>query len=841
MILAKLGWRETRKRPGRAALTLFSVVIGVTAVVAVTFASKSTRRAFNDVFAAIAGRAALEVTAPIGDTIPETVLTDISEVPGVQTAAPLVKRVTKLFPPAGQKQSIQVFALGVDPERDKAIHDYEIESGKPLTQADGILLSSEFAKSLGVKVNDKLTMLARTREGRKPLTVVGLYKVHGTAVTSQGATLVVPLRTAQRIFNVPRRVDSIQIVLDPEANEAEVKAEIAKRLPPNAEVRKPAGRSAIAEETALATDQALQMARSFSLLVAVFVIANTFLMSVTQRRRQFGIMRAIGATRGQIARLIFGQALMLGVAGTALGLVGGVLVAQYLTHAMGQLYQTQLPSIEFTPQPFIWAVVFGLSISFIGAALPARKATHLSPLDAMRDVLPEEIEGFTRYLTWIGLLLVIICGSAMAAAILGKIPMSNAVWSAVMMLVGFVLLLPLALRPLSSGVARIMPSGMRVESRLASRNLLMHRSRTTLTVGVVFIAAAASIGFANSVLDNVNDVRKWYKKTIIADFFVHATSLDMSSGLSADLPDELGEKIEQIPGITSADGVRFVGAEANGQSVMLIVRAFDKPEVQAFDLASGDLAETRQRLQQGDVVAGSVFAERAKLKVGDDVTLKTGEGEKKFKVAAVANDYQAGGLTLYMDSQIARQQLDIGGVDAYVIKADHSRLEEVRQALTEAIEPYGLELRSFSDIQRQIDMMMAGVDAGLWGLVVLGLLVATFGVANTLTMSVLEQTFELGLLRIVAMTRAQVRKMIFSQALMIGVLALIPGIIAGVGLAYLIHLATMPVIGHPVAFVLHPWLLSGGLVGGIAVVLISAWPPAERAARIELPTTLKLR
>jgi putative ABC transport system permease protein len=126
-------------------------------------------------------------------------------------------------------------------------------------------------------------------------------------------------------------------------------------------------------------------------------------------------------------------------------------------------------------------------------------------------------------------------------------------------------------------------------------------------------------------------------------------------------------------------------------------------------------------------------------------------------------------------------------------------------------------------------------------MVVLGLLVATFGVANTLTMTVLEQTLELGLLRIVAATRAQIRKMILAQALIIGVLALVPGVIAGVGVAYLINLATMPVTGHPVEFTLRPWLLAAGVAAGLAVMTLAAWPSAERAARIELTGALKLR
>jgi putative ABC transport system permease protein len=508
---------------------------------------------------------------------------------------------------------------------------------------------------------------------------------------------------------------------------------------------------------------------------------------------------------------------------------------------MGTLYSTTLPPLELTWKPFLWALLFGLGISLVGAAIPARKAMHLSPLDAMRDVLPGEIEGMSRWLIWLGCGLIVFCGSVLTASILGKIDMRHSVWASVFLLVGIVLLLPLALRPLAAGLARLLPAKLSFESRLANRYLLAHGSRTTLTVGVVFVAISTGIGLANSVMDNVQDVRDWYKKTVIADFFVRATTPDMASGLAADVPDEVDEKVRAVPGIVSLDPVRLVSAKAADRQVILIIRSFADAKLQEFEVVEGDPDTVRSRLQAGDTAIGSVLAERTKLKVGDTIPLQTDDGQKPFKIAAVVNDYQAGGLTMYLARDTAKQVLGIGGVDAYAIKADHNRLAEVRTSLEKLCQQYGLLLQSFSDIQQAIDGMMSGVVAGLWGMVVLGLLVAAFGVANTLTMSVLEQTFELGLLRIIASTRNQVRGVIFTQAVMIGLLALAPGIVAGVSVAYLIHLATEPVIGHPVQFAIHGWLLVGGFFAGLAVVVIAAWGPAERAARIELTEALHFR
>lgn len=836
MALGKLGWREIRKRPGRAALTLASVVIGVAAVVSVSLTARSTKRAFDEIYKSMAGKASLEIAGPAGGTVEQSVLLTVEATPGVLAASPLVQRPIKMV--VGER-SVELTARGIDLKRDRAVHEFTIDKGRDFETPEDILLNAAFAKSVGVKVDDRVRLL--TRSGLKPVRVVGLFSTRTTIATGQGAPLLMPVTAAQAWFKAPRQFDLIQIVVKPDADPATVAEALRSRVPKDASVRPPAARSSMAAETSLATEQALGMARAFSLLVAVFVIMNTFLISVTQRRRQFGIMRAIGATRMQIALMVFRQALLLGFGGTLLGAGAGVLAAQYLTRMMGQLYEAELPPIELTPAPFLWAFVFGMGISLLGALFPAYKAAHLSPLDAMRDVLAEEIEGVSKWFALAGVATVAVCGGIMAASILGRIGPEHAVWSGVLLLVGLVLLLPLGLAPLSRAVAALAPRWLKVESRLASRHLLIHRSRTTLTVGAVFVGVAAALGLSNTVMDNIANVKNWYKKTIIADFFVRAAAPNMSTGLAADMPDGIQPEIQAVPGVLSIDGIRLVAAEAAGQQVVLIVRGYDNPDLQAFDLVDADPEDVRQKLRAGEVVLGSVFAERAKLRPGDEVPLKTDKGEKKFRVAATTNDYQAGGLTMYMDREVARNTLDVGGMDAYVIKADHARIAEVRDNLQKVADKYGLIVQSFSDIQREIDMMIAGIDAGLWGMVVLGLLVAMFGVANTLTMTVLEQTFELGLLRVVAATRSQVRKMIFAQALILGLLALVPGAIAGLGVAYLINLATMPVIGHPVAFTLRPLLLGGGLLGGLAVMLLAAWPPAERAARLELTAALKLR
>jgi putative ABC transport system permease protein len=279
-----------------------------------------------------------------------------------------------------------------------------------------------------------------------------------------------------------------------------------------------------------------------------------------------------------------------------------------------------------------------------------------------------------------------------------------------------------------------------------------------------------------------------------------------------------------------------VSAKVNDQAAYIV--AFRNEFRSESDAQRGDSVLFNNLPPEDQVTVGSVLAQRLSVHEGDSITLETKAGPRELRIARVANEYAAGGLTVRMRRELAERLTGIEGVDAYVVKADHTKLKEVEESLRVVCAKQGMLLQSYSDLTMVIEGMMAGVVGSLWGLLVLGLIVAAFGVVNTLGMNVLEQTRELSLLRVVAMTRSQVRRAIVAQAAMLGILGVAPGLLAGLAMAYVMNLSTLPVIGHPVAFTFHPFLLLGGFLAAMTIVLAAAWIPAERAARLELAAAL---
>jgi putative ABC transport system permease protein len=873
MPLKKLSIRGIVSRPLRSLLTLMSIIIGVAAIVATSLASNSAQLAQIAMVKAVTGNASLEIEAVAGASFDISFLEQLRNLPGIRVASPVLRRYSNLSLPPQEIGSSQeatdnstdigktdsaenngkssvatrfrVQLLGVVPGLDRQVRGYEVVAGEPLSNEPdpterklaNVLMDEGFAKSAKLSVGTEVQFL--TRDGLKRAIVRGLLKPNDASAGLQSGLIVAHLPIVQRWSKALNKVDAIQVVLSDQAKPAQVRTSVEAILPEGIAVREPTLRSQLAGESTVAMQQGLRLATAFSLLISAFIIYNTFQMNVGERRRQLGILRSMGATRKQLLLMILREGLWLGVIGAVLGCLVGHFGASILRQSTAQLLKIEIPPSPFSVLPYLIAVFCGLFVAGLGSFFPAYRASQLSPAEAMRVVSSGEF-GTSRKM-WLILGGVFITSGLILQilSISRTIDIQHSILGAVLMKMGIVFLLPGIIADLTAFVAWMLSGLIRTESKLARRQLLRHRPRTSLTIGTVFIAMGTGLGMASTILDNIRNVEGWYQRAIVGDFFLRAAMPDMNSGQSADMPDGLTEKVTAMPGVDLVDTLRFVKARSNDTSVIVVVRHFNSATQDYFDLVEGKESEVLRGVHEGEVVLGSVLSQRTNLHVGDTIPLETNEGSTTLKIAGVTNEYIAGGLTLYLEAEHAKRLLNVEGTDVIIVRAERDQLRAVDTQLRALCEESGLMFQSYADLVTVIRTTLNGVVGGLWAVLALGSIIAAFGLINTLAMNILEQTREIGMLRVVAMTRWQIRKMILSQAVIMGIIGIVPGVLTGIWISYVINLTTMPVTGHDVKFQLYPWLIVGALLFELAIVVIAAMIPAERAARLNLSSALQ--
>ncbi|MEX2111672.1 MAG: FtsX-like permease family protein, partial [Pirellulales bacterium] len=208
--------------------------------------------------------------------------------------------------------------------------------------------------------------------------------------------------------------------------------------------------------------------------------------------------------------------------------------------------------------------------------------------------------------------------------------------------------------------------------------------------------------------------------------------------------------------------------------------------------------------------------------------------ELSLPIAATVRDYTLGGTAVFVDQLPAADWITLGRAQIITVVAKpNTPIEPLAEKLKPLVESAGISVQSFAEIRGRLDVLIAGIVGALWGLLAIGFVIGGLAVANTLSMSVFEQTRELGLLRIIGMTRPQMRRMIFCESLLLGILGTLLGTLAGLTTAWIIHLCNEPLLGHAIPFTLHTWLVVANAVACLIITMLAAWLPGERAARLD--------
>ncbi|WP_043503169.1 ABC transporter permease [Georgenia sp. SUBG003] len=825
-----------RTHRSRFTLTLLAVVLGVTFVTGSLVLTDTSQRLFEDQFrTASAGvdltvRDAAAFDSAMGveverDPLPAELLDRVRAVDGVADAAAsaagqgLLEADGEPLVPAGASvlSSWSPAPFGA----------FEIREGTEPTADGQVVLDVATAQTYGIALGDEVTVRADVVDTLEVVGLAGFGTEDGLADTTMA---LVSLPTAQRLLELGDQVTQVQAVaadgITPTALQTAVGAALGGEYDlATAQDTVAAGAAAAASKLSMIRVMLLSMAGA-ALLVGGFLIANTFAIVIFQRSRELALLRAAGATSRQLRRSVLGEALVVGAAGSVVGTGLGIL-AGYGLRDLARAFGVALPDggLVVAPRTLLISLGIGVVVTVLSAVGPARKAARVSPVEAMRDsgIVPPSPR--RAVLGWVaaGIAALAVGSSALGADV------TVVAAGAVAALVALTLLGPVLAPRLARLVGRPLDA-VGMTGRLARESAARAPRRTAATTTALAIGLTL-ITFMTILGQSVKaTTASTYEEVVTADLVVESARAEMLGGLSHDVH----HAVEDVPEVAVVSRMRYGHwKDAGATSALTAVDPGTIGEVTNVDMVAGSL----EALADGGIVLGAEKAAERGLAVGDTLTLTFSRtGDQTLEVVGLVDDGDAQALaTGYLISMDTYAENFTEDVDASLLVGlrDGVDAEEGQRAVADALEPF--PTADVRDLAAAVAARAGAVDQILGMVTVLLLLavaIALLGITNTLALSIVERTREIGLLRATGMTRKQVAWMVRWEAALVAVLAgvLGVGLGAGLGAATVRALSGGEPVPVPGRWTGCCWWWPVATVGG----LVAGMLPARRAARLDV-------
>jgi putative ABC transport system permease protein len=832
MSLDRLALRSLRARPMRTVSSIAAVSLGV----AVLFASLATNAGIEAsvqrTVREIVGRADLRVAA-FGEAglSPSTTAT-IDGTPGVAVAAPALERRTYLGPD-GNEGALPppVTVLGVDPIVDPAVHDLVLVAGSPLADPteSAALITERLAEQDRLTLGSPVSM--QGAGDRVQYRVIGIIAGDGPIAGALGRTIVVPLATAMRVFGSDS-VDRVDILVSPGSDPQTVAAALETRL-----VRDPyvlsAPRDLAAGLRVSTTDFMLTtgLIAAVALFAAAFLIFNTLSMTVSERIREVGLLRAAGASRGQVTSFMFVQALVIGVTGSLAGLLLGALLALVMVALLGTVGSVTLSGPGLPLVAVATALLVGVGVTLAAALEPARRASRIQPVEALRTRLDTTTSRRAR-LRWLTAVFVVVAVVGVVilprAAGIAGIVQTLAVYGILLIAT---LLIPVVL-PVMARIAGA-PFGrvLRMEERLARSAIRRDPSRTALTLGSLTVGLAMIVALGGVGQHARAAAAGWIDDVIPGELVL--------TSIRAIAPDEGVEAqlTEAVPGIDRLSPIATFDIAVDG------VRT-DAAAVVGSDLAAhgrlrftvGDRDTALAALDAGGAtVVPAAIAERLGLAVGDALRVPGHDGQGlDLRVVGIVERSIPGkaGESMLVGWTDATDRLGVAGADVFALRFGPGASATAAQDLQAEAELLALQVVPLEEIEGAISVALERIFGLFDALAVVAVLIAALGIVNTLTMNVVERVREIGILRAAGMSRRQVWRSVVVEAGVLGLAGALLGIAVGLILGTVMVMATGARIDVVTSI---PWTAVGvALVVGVGVAMLAAAYPARIASRLSI-------
>lgn len=836
--------RQWRIHRLRTILTIVGIALGVSVIFAVRTANVTLLGSLKQTVEKLAGKATLQIVASESG-FPEEVLEEVRATPGVSIAEPVIEVIAHTgFPDEGN-----LLVVGVDPTGDRQLREYqfdesESEIGDPLVyvaQPDSILVSRAFAQRHGLREEDKLPLY--TSQGRKEFTVRGVFKPVGIGEVFGGQVAVMDIYSAQFVFNRGRNFDRIDVMTDPEVPVETVARRLRDQLTAGLEVSQPATRGQGIENSILAMRQGMLITSLTAMLVGLFIIYNSFNISVNQRWKEIGILRALGVERANVQRMFLGEAVVIGLLGSLLGVLGGFYFAVWATRVVSTIAAAIYGYVS-VPEPPVFrtdyaleAFIIGIACSLLAAWWPARAASRLDPVMALHNIETrqrESVLGWRRLLAGAAL---IATGLALTRFSTARVGLTIQFGYVVLMVVGLIVVLPKLTQWIARPLRPVMDWIFGSEGVLAVDTMIKSPRRTSATVGALMIGLMFVFATGAYVKSYQDVVVRSMNRTINSDLFV--TTSEQARSRTYHFPETLGQRIAQLPGVRRVENVRFTFVPYQGDTAAVITIEMEGWFTRRkFPIDEGDDSQARLLMPRGEgFIIASNFATRWNARVGDRLRLESPTGPLERPVLGIIEDYSSEKGAIFMDRELYKSRwrdsavdfIDINlhpGIDRAAFKTQlHRALSGEQRAFIYTNEEYKRWVLGLIDQFFTLNYMQ----------MVVAIFVAALGIVNTLIISVSERRREFGVVRAIGGLKRQIRKMVLLEAVAIAIVGLLAGALAGaLDTYFLVRTAAVILAGFRIPFYLPVTLILLTLPVIIVIALAAAWWPARRAVNLRV-------
>ena len=778
----------------RSALTIVGVALGVAVLFASLSAGSTMDAAVDRAATDEMGHAALRVQALEERGLSQETLNVVERAAGVEVAAPALERKTYLAASLNQTPSstlpAPVTVLGIDPVAEPLLHDMPLSGGRLLiaTDAQSALITETMASQERLRLGDTVT-LSGASSGPQAFTIVGIVVGDGSLPDAAGRLVIVPLASAQALFD-STAVTRVDLSTRPGVSADELIGQLEVTITTEPYLLQKTSDMADSLRAGTADFRGtLLLVAAVVLFAGAFLIFNTLSMTVTERTREVGLLRAAGTSRSQVMNFVLLQALALGVVGSAVGVAAGIGLAALTLSWVSSTGPVAVTGPEITLGPVFLAMIIGVVVTLAASLEPAWRAGRIPPVEALRRGPVGAVAG--ARLRWLALVFVVLALAALAvwpkssasaaeAGGSGGVAVGPAMWGPFVLyglLLLAVLIVPRILKPLLR-IVGIPFRVFRTEERLARSSLARDSSRTALTAGALVIGLAMVVALGTAA-QNVRQIgATWLTETIPGSELL--TSIRPIS-----TTDPIRDQLAALPGVKSVSPIGLFGVPLAGlrqEAAAIVGKDFADDGRLTFVADGGDRTAALAALDAGGaVIVPQSLADESGIRLGDTLTFATGQTSTRLRVVGIVahsipGDAQESILIGWSD---ALGPFGASGADFFAVRYEAGQESGARAAVDAMASQYALEPADLARVQGTVGDALDRVFRLLDALALTAVLIAGLGMVNTLSMSVFERAREIGVLRAAGMSSRQVWGMVVIEAGVIGIAGALVGAVVG--------------------------------------------------------------